>query len=296
MDLPDWIAETPHDCPILIAGPTASGKSALALAIARHSNGLIVNGDALQVYANWHILTARPSEEDERKNPHRLYGHIAGDQDYSVGDWLSSVRDLLAQEKRLIIVGGTGLYFKALTNGLADIPKTEPELRKSTQALYEQDGLRALLEHLDGETLAKIDTQNPMRVMRAYEIQMQTGRSIVSWHAQTPPPVLSLKKCLPLVMETPKEILNARINDRFEQMLAHGALDEARANLATWCSTHPSSKAIGAKELIAYLKGDMSLSDAQNAATLATRQYAKRQRTWFRNNMTAWTALDTRTL
>ena len=296
MNLIGCLPQIEHHRVILIAGPTASGKSALALEIAQRFSGVVVNADALQVFENWRILTARPSPADEKKAPHALYGHIRADQVYSVGDWLNSVRSMLTGTQRLIIVGGTGLYFKALTQGLADIPPIAPQTRDESQALLQDAGLDALLKDLDQATKEKIDTKNPMRVLRAHEILKQTGRSILDWHAETPAPVLALDHCAALVLETDKSILNARINERFDQMLNAGALEEAEQNNATWSPHYSSSKAIGARELIAHIRGEMSLADAKEAATLATRQYAKRQRTWFRNNMKQWVQLDTQKL
>ncbi|MCA0043852.1 tRNA (adenosine(37)-N6)-dimethylallyltransferase MiaA [Celeribacter litoreus] len=286
----------PHDIsaelPVLIAGPTASGKSALALEIAETQGGVIVNADALQVFENWRVLTARPSEEDDARAPHRLYGHVAGDAFYSVGHWLRDVTQFLSGGARPIIVGGTGLYFTALTEGLVEIPETPSEIRAEADARREVDGDHAgLLAELDAEdpqTAGKIDRLNPMRVQRAWEVLRATGRGLAAWQADTPPPLLPLKDCQPYVMDADKEWLNERIARRFGLMLEQGALEEAEANLPTWDPKAPSSKAIGAPELIAYLRGDLTLEAAQEAATIATRQYAKRQRTWFRARMKAY--------
>ncbi|WP_246162110.1 tRNA (adenosine(37)-N6)-dimethylallyltransferase MiaA [Roseovarius faecimaris] len=276
------------DAPVLIAGPTASGKSALALALAEAQGGVIVNADAIQVYANWRILTARPSDEEVARAPHRLFGHVAHDQDYSVGHWLRELNALIAGPRRLIIVGGTGLYFSALTEGLADIPATPAEIRAEADALRETGGVARMLDDLDATTRARIDTQNPMRVQRAWEVWRATGRSLAAWQDDTPPPILPLDACVPLVLDADKDWLNDRIARRFDQMIAQGALDEVRANLATWDPARPSSKAIGAPELMAHLRGEITLDAARDAATIATRQYAKRQRTWFRARMRSW--------
>lgn len=280
------------DRPVLIAGPTASGKSALALEIAETQGGVILNADALQVFDNWRVLTARPSPEDEARVPHHLYGHVPGDQSYSVGHWLRDVTPYLGGSERPIIVGGTGLYFTALTEGLVEIPETPSEIRAEADRRRTEDGdHRGLLAELDAEdphTAGKIDRLNPMRVQRAWEVLRATGRGLADWQADTPPPLLPLSACVPLVMEADKDWLNARIARRFEMMLDQGALAEAEANLPTWDPAAPSSKAIGAPELIAYLRGELSLSQAKQAATVATRQYAKRQRTWFRARMKAY--------
>ncbi|WP_085890950.1 tRNA (adenosine(37)-N6)-dimethylallyltransferase MiaA [Roseovarius litorisediminis] len=278
--------------PVLIAGPTASGKSALALQIAREQGGVIVNADAIQVFENWRILTARPSPEDELTAPHLLYGHIPGTAAYSVGHWLRDLEPLLKSGERPIIVGGTGLYFTALTEGLANIPPTPPEVRAQADNLLKNHGTPALLPALDKETLARIDIQNPMRVQRAWEVQKTTGRGLASWQDDTPPPLLPLNKCTAILFDTDKQWLNQRISQRFNQMLADGALEEAKANLPQWNPDHLSSKAIGAPELIACLRGEISLDQAREAATVATRQFAKRQRTWFRARMRSWLRLQ----
>ncbi|MDU8913033.1 tRNA (adenosine(37)-N6)-dimethylallyltransferase MiaA [Aestuariicoccus sp. MJ-SS9] len=276
------------DRPVLIAGPTASGKSALALRIARDQGGVVVNADAIQVYANWRILTARPSPEDEAQARHLLYGHVPGDAPYSVGQWLRDLEPILQGPDRPIIVGGTGLYFSALTEGLADIPATTPEMRARADAELRERGLAAMVEALDAESRARIDTANPMRVQRAWEVLQMTGRGIAAWQDDTPPPRLPLDRVTPILFDLPKEVLNTRIAARFQAMLEQGALDEARANEPGWSPALPSAKAIGAAELIAHLRGEMTLDKAAERATIATRQFAKRQRTWFRARMSGW--------
>ena len=285
----------PHK-PVLIAGPTASGKSALALAIARDQGGVIVNADALQVYDTWRILSARPDAEDEAAARHALYGHVPGRAEYSAGHWLRDVAPFLHGPERAIIVGGTGLYFSALTDGLADIPATPPDLRQRGDAIRNGDGLQALIDALDLETRARIDTRNPMRVQRAWEVLQATGRGLAAWQDDTPPPLLPLAACQPLLVEAGKDWLNARIARRFDTMLERGALDEVRANLPDWDAARPSSKAIGAPELVAHLRGELSLDQAREAATIATRQFAKRQRSWFRAKMRRWQRIAAETL
>ncbi len=276
------------DQPVLIAGPTASGKSALALQIAQEQGGVIINADAIQVFDNWRVLTARPPEEDEAIAPHLLYGHVPYDADYSVGHWLRDVSPLLTSAPRPIIVGGTGLYFTALTQGLAEIPATPPALREEANARVAEEGFEALLVELDAKTAARIDRQNPMRVQRAWEVLTATGKPLADWQENTPPPLLPLSDTLPIVFDVPKDWLNARIARRFNLMLEQGALEEAEANLATYDPTHLSAKAIGAPELIAHLRGEIDLETAREQATIATRQFAKRQRTWFRSKMKTW--------
>lgn len=295
-------AELPHglplpaaDRPVLIAGPTASGKSALAMAIALVQGREIVNADALQVHETWRVLTARPTADDEARVRHRLYGHVAPGQDYSVGHWLREVAPLLATNP--VIVGGTGLYFTALTEGLAEIPQTPPEVRRKADAILRAAGIAGLLADLDPATAARIDRQNPMRVQRAWEVQRATGRGLAAWQADTPPPLLPRSRATALVLVPDRDWLAARITRRFDAMLAEGALDEARAALPLWPADAGSAtaplwtRAIGAPELIAHLRGQISLSEARDAATLATRQYAKRQRSWFRARMADWTAV-----
>ncbi|MDH2326200.1 tRNA (adenosine(37)-N6)-dimethylallyltransferase MiaA [Cereibacter sp. SYSU M97828] len=277
------LGNIPPHRPVLIAGPTASGKSALAAQIVREGGGVIVNADALQVYANWRILTARPSEAEEAALPHALYGHVARDQDYSVGHWLRDVAPLL-DGPRPVIVGGTGLYFTALTEGLAEIPATPPDIRAEGDAME----LGALIAELDAASAARIDLANRARVQRAWEVLRATGRGIAEWQADTAPPLLPLREAEPLVLRPDPDWLGRRIDLRFDQMLAEGALDEARRELPHWQPTRPASRAIGAPELIAHLQGAMTLPEASAAAKLASRQYAKRQRTWFRNRMKAW--------
>ena len=285
--MPDLSHLSP-DRPVLIAGPTASGKSALALRIAQDHGGVIVNADAIQVFANWRVLTARPSRHDEARVPHLLYGHIPGDAPYSVGHWLREVAPLLRGGARPIIVGGTGLYFSALTEGLAQIPALPAHIRPEAEARLRAGGLASLLADMDAATLARIHQRNPMRVPRAWEVGRGTGRGLAAWQDTTPPPLLPLSQASAILVDAPKDWLNARIARRFDTMLAEGALEEARANLATWNPDHLSAKAIGAPELIAHLQGQMTLAAAQEAATIATRQFAKRQRTWFRARMRDW--------
>lgn len=277
-------SEIAPDRPVLIAGPTASGKSALALAIAEASGGVIVNADASQIFDCWRVITARPSIDEEARAPHRLYGHVSYDTAYSTGHWLREVAPLLEGAARPIIVGGTGLYFTALTEGLAEIPPTPPAIRAEADALP----LSHLLQELDPATAAGIDQQNRARVQRAWEVQRATGRSLAAWQADTAPPLLALSQAQPIVIDAPKDWLTPRIEARFEQMLEQGALDEVRAMADLYDPTLPAFRAIGVPELYALLKGEITRDDARTRATIATRQYAKRQRTWFRRRFAAW--------
>ncbi|MFT3689970.1 tRNA (adenosine(37)-N6)-dimethylallyltransferase MiaA [Paenirhodobacter sp.] len=284
--MPDPL-DIPSDLPVLIAGPTASGKSALAIRIAR-AGGIVVNADALQVWSCWRVLSARPSPDDEQSVPHRLYGHRNPGAEYSVGQWLREIAPILAAHRaggpRPVIVGGTGLYFTALTEGLAEIPETPPEVRAEANTLP----AARMLADLDPATAARIDQRNPMRVQRAWEVQRATGRGLAAWQDDTPPPLLPLTACVPLLLEAERDWLAERIDRRFAQMMAEGALEEVRAVAPVWDPSALWAKAIGAPELIAHLRGELPMAEAVARAQAATRQYAKRQRTWFRARMRDW--------
>lgn len=287
-NLPEILA----DAPVLIAGPTASGKSALALELADRLGGVVVNADALQVWSCWRVLSARPSVADEAAAPHRLYGHKRAGEDYSVGHWLREVAAVLEDWQNggpvPIITGGTGLYFTALTEGLADIPPTPPALREQANALREAEGHGAMLAELDPETAARIDRLNPMRIQRAWEVQQATGRGLAAWQDDTPPPLVPLDACTPLLLEADRDWLADRIDRRFDIMLETGALAEARAVAPIWDAGALWAKAIGAPELVAFVQDRIELDEARSLAQAASRQYAKRQRTWFRSRMGAW--------
>ena len=280
------IASISREAPVLIAGPTASGKSALAMELAARDGRVVVNADALQVYDCWRVLSARPSVAEEAALPHALYGHIGRDEPYSVGHWLREAAAFL--DRPVVIVGGTGLYFMALTEGLAQIPATPPEVRALADARMVAEGIAGLLAEIDPATAAKIDRLNPARVQRAWEVQAATGRGLAAWQADTGPALLPRLGAEALVIRPDVGWLDARIARRFGQMMDAGALEEARAALPDWDPTRASSKAIGAPELIAHLRGEITRPDAIEAATLASRQYAKRQRTWFRSRMKDW--------
>lgn len=274
--------------PVLIAGPTASGKSSLALHIAASQGGVIVNADASQVYDCWRVLTARPSIEEENSAPHRLYGYIQADTAYSTGQWLRDVERLLQGKERPIIVGGTGLYFGALTRGLADIPATPDDIRARADDLTRE----TMLADLDPQTRDRIDTFNPARVQRAWEVLQTTGRGLACWQDDTGAPALPVPPAQGIVFETQKDWLNHRIETRFDQMIATGALEEVEAVLPEYDPNLPAHRAIGAPELVAHLRGEMTISAARDAAIIATRQFAKRQRTWFRSKMQEWASFD----
>ncbi len=270
---------------MLIAGPTASGKSALALEIAARDGRLIVNADALQVWSCWRVLTARPSPADEARVGHALYGHVAPGQPWSAGHWLRAVAGLV--DRPVVIVGGTGLYFMALTEGLAEIPAIPPEVRAEGDTLR-REGFGAMVAALDRETAARIDLRNPARVQRAWEVLRATGRGLAAWQARTGAPLIPPDNAEALLLTPATGWLDARIARRMEAMVATGALDEVRALLPLHDIGQPWARAIGAAELAAHLRGEMPLDQAVARAVLATRQYAKRQRTWFRARMAGW--------
>jgi len=286
----------PPDRPVLIAGPTASGKSALALRLAADGGGVIVNADALQVWSCWRVLTARPSPADERIAAHRLFGHKVPGAPWSVGHWLREVMPIVTAWReggpRPIIVGGTGLYFAALTGGLAEIPPVTAEVRRQADLILAAQGLPAMVAALDPATRARIDLRNPARVRRAWEVLAQTGRGLAAWQAGGQEPVLSAGEVTALRVEVPAALLAARIDARFDRMMAEGALDEVRAVLDAWDPAALWAKAIGAPELVAHLRGDLPREEAVRRAKAASRQYAKRQRTWMRSRMSGWQPVE----
>ncbi|MDC0043020.1 tRNA (adenosine(37)-N6)-dimethylallyltransferase MiaA [Paracoccaceae bacterium] len=283
-----YLEEINPNTPILIAGQTASGKSHLAFQIAAKHGGTIINADAIQVYNNWRILTARPSIADEAKINHKLYGHKDGVTEYSVGIWIKEIRETLLCNSRPIIVGGTGLYFSALISGLVDIPEIPEVIRQEATSKIAENGFESLLGEIDEKTAEKIDKNNPMRVQRAWEVLRSTGRGLNSWHNETTKPTLDINKCKAILVDGEVSLINDRINKRFDQMIEQGLIHEAEKNLATWNKMNPSSKAIGAQELIDYLNNKISIDELREQILVATRQYAKRQRTWFRSKMRSW--------
>lgn len=283
--------------PILIAGPTASGKSALALELAEALGGAVVNADALQVYSCWRVLTARPPDEDLARAPHFLYGHVDPSEEHSVGHWLRDVSGLLERlrGKPMIFAGGTGLYLSALLDGLADIPPIPGHVRRRARLALETRGLEALAEELvrlDPSSRDRVDLRNPARVQRAWEVIRATGKPLARWHAEQPEPLLCAGECARFVINWPVEDLNARIDRRFDAMVAQGALEECRAMLSAWTPDRPGHRAIGAPELIRHLRGETTLAEAIDMAKRETRRYGKRQRTWFRSRMSGWTQIN----
>ena len=281
--------------PVLIAGPTASGKSALALDLARRQGRAVVNADALQVHAAWRVLTARPTAAEEAEVPHRLYGHVPWGAPHSAGHWLREVAPLLALRPAPVIVGGSGLLLSALTEGLADIPAVPETLRTEAAARLAAQGLPALADELDPRTGARLDRRNPARVLRAWAVERATGRPLADWQDGTPPPLLPPEAAERVLLLAPPDALTPRIARRMDAMLAGGALEEVRALLPVWDAAAgaglPATKAIGAAEIAAHLRGEATLAEARERAVIATRRYAKRQRTWFRARMGGWRAV-----
>lgn len=281
--------------PILIAGPTASGKSGLALELAERHGGLIINADSMQVYRELRILTARPSPEDMMRVPHALYGHVAAAEAYSVGRWIEDVRAALAQAAEVdrvpIIVGGTGLYFKALVEGLSAIPPIPPDVRAywRAQAAAGAPALHARLAERDPEMAARLGNRDTQRLTRALEVITATGRSLADWQREPGTRVLDADATERLLVLPERAQLYARCNRRFDAMLAAGAVSEVEQLLSLGLSSGmPAMAALGVEPLAAMLAGRLSREDAIARAKAETRQYAKRQLTWIRRHMIAW--------
>ena len=282
------VTEIPRTQPVLIAGPTASGKSSLALRIAEAGGGIVVNADASQVFNCWQLITARPDASELARAPHVLYGHLPYDALYSTGHWLREVAQILEAARsggpRPIIVGGTGLNFRALLNGLADIPATPEAIRQVGNDMT----LTQLLEAIDPETRDRIDPANRARVQRAWEVYTNTGKGLAHWQDDTPPPLLQQQDAVCLALHSPAEWIDPRIATRFDAMIAGGALDEVHAMQERYDPELPSCRAIGVPELMGHIRDGVPLAEARAAAVLATRRYAKRQRTWIRSKMQDW--------
>ncbi|MGR9183983.1 tRNA (adenosine(37)-N6)-dimethylallyltransferase MiaA [Rhizobium leguminosarum] len=278
---------------ILITGPTASGKSALAVELAKRHDGVVVNADSMQVYDTLRVLTARPSEEEMQGVPHHLYGHVPAGAAYSTGGWLRDVSALLptlrAAGRLPVFVGGTGLYFKALTGGLSDMPEIPEALRKALRSrLLEEgpDGLYAELAVADPAMAASLNRQDGQRIVRALEVMKATGRSIADFQGQSGLVIIDAAQARKIVVLPDRAVLHQRINGRFEKMLQQGAEDEVRALLALDLPAEaPVMKAIGVSQITAMVRGEMTRAEVLEKGAAATRQYAKRQMTWFRNQM-----------
>ncbi len=281
---------------LLIAGPTASGKSALALKVAERLRGVIINADSMQVYRDLRIITARPTSEEEARVPHRLYGHVNAAENYSVGRWCADAGAVLTQvwdEGRVpILTGGTGLYFKALTQGLSAVPLTPPEIRAAVRARIDAKGAPAIhaeLARRDPDVAGRLRPADKMRVGRALEVLEATGRSLADWHRDGMPAVLDPKRTIGVFLTPERAELYRRIDARFDAMLAAGALDEVRAlDARNLDPLLPAMKAHGVPWLRRHLAGEISLSEAAKGGKMDTRRYTKRQATWFRNQMPGW--------
>ncbi len=281
---------------VLIAGATASGKSALALALAQRQPAVVINADSMQVYRDLRIITARPRAEEEALAPHQLYGHVDAGENYSVGRWLQDAAAVLDQSAAAgqlpIFVGGTGLYFKALTRGLAAVPPIPADIRTAVRDRLAQEGpeaLHKLLEQKDAASAARLMPGDGVRIVRALEVLQATGRPLSLWHQNGMPPLIDPEKAAQVFLSPGRAELYHRIDLRFDQMIAAGVLEEVRALDARRLDPAlPAMKAHGVPWLRRHLAGEMTLADAIEQSKKDTRHYSKRQHTWFRNQMPGW--------
>jgi len=283
---------------ILIAGPTTSGKSQAALELAQAVGGVIVNADSMQVYREPRILTARPPDADTSRVPHLLYGHVPAREPYSTGrfqqDAGHALHEVRAVHRIPIFVGGTGLYFRALTDGLSEIPEVPGGVREVTRSLLAEIGneeFHARLVARDPEMGAQLNPGDGQRMLRAWEVLEASGRSLAFWQKNEGKPVLGGLRLATFVIDVPREILWERIADRFRTMVAAGAMEEALA-LDNLDSSLPAARIIGRRELLDWHNGVLTGEEAVEKAVIATRQYAKRQDTWFRNQLPDWPRMD----
>jgi tRNA dimethylallyltransferase len=278
---------------VLIAGPTASGKSALALALARKAGGVVINTDSMQVYRDLRVLTARPSVEEETQVPHHLYGHVDAAVNFSAGAWVADAAKVLsearAQNRLPIFVGGSGLYFKALTRGLSAVPPIPHHVREAVRARLERDGVEALhaeLQRRDGSYAERLKPRDRTRTARALEVIEATGRSLTDWHREGLPPLLPSGTFRALFLAPERDELYARIDARFENMLEAGALKEVAQLAARELDPLlPAMKAHGVPALIRHLRDEITREEASEIGRADTRRYAKRQFTWFRHQL-----------
>jgi tRNA dimethylallyltransferase len=278
---------------VLIAGPTASGKSALALELAQSTGGVIINADSMQVYRDLRVITARPSPEEEARLPHRLYGHVDAAVNFSAGHWVvdaaAALKEARAQNRLAIFTGGSGLYFKALTRGLSAVPPIAAEIRESVRARLERDGVEALhaqLAQRDPASAERLKPRDRTRIARALEVIEATGRSLTDWHRDGLPPLLPPGTFRALFLEPDRDWLYARIDARFDAMLKAGALQEVAVLAARGLDPLlPAMKAHGVPALIRHLRGEITLEEAALIGRADTRHYAKRQFTWFRHQL-----------
>ena len=281
---------------VLIAGPTASGKSALALELAQRLNGVVINADSMQIYGDLRIITARPAPEQEARVPHRLYGSIDASENYSVGRWCNDVAAALTEARKSgwlpILVGGSGLYFKALTAGLAAVPAIPAEIRAGIRERLKSEGVSALYDDLlrrDPPMAMRLMPNDRARITRALEVVEATGRSLIDWHGKGMLPALNQRAAAKVFLCCKRAELVERIDARFDAMLAAGALEEVRTLAARRLDPAlPAMKAHGVPWLIRHLRGKLTLEAAAEGAKMDTRRYAKRQLTWFRNQLPDW--------
>jgi len=283
---------------VLIAGPTASGKSAAALALAEKIDGAVINADSMQVYAEAPILTAQPDAAARARAPHLLYGHVPARELYSVGRYGQDARGALAQAKAMqrvpIFIGGTGMYFMALEEGLAAIPPIPAAVRAAARALLAQIGVQALHARLaarDPETAAGLRASDPQRTLRAWEVLEATGRPLAEWQRAPTQPLLKNMRLARFLLDPERQALRAAIAQRFEAMVEAGGLAEARA-LEGLDPALPAAKLLGLRPLQALARGEVGWAEAMTEAVTATRQFAKRQMTWFRGRMGHYRRLD----
>lgn len=282
---------------LIISGPTASGKSGLALALAQRYDGIVINADALQVYRELRILTARPAAADEQKAPHALYGHRSITETYSVADWLDDLRPVLetawANGQLPIVTGGTGFYLQALLHGISPVPDVPDTVRQDVTARYDalgHDAYRAALRAVDPLSAERIKPFDRQRLIRATEVFAATGRPLSAWQSLPRVALFPALRSHSVLLEPPRDALYARIDARFVQMVETGALDEARLIESMRLPAHlPGLKALGLSGLRAHLRGETNLPEAIIAGQTASRQYAKRQMTWLR---TQWRETD----
>jgi tRNA dimethylallyltransferase len=278
---------------VLIAGPTASGKSALALELAAATGGVIINADSMQVYRDLRVITARPTTEEEARVPHRLYGEVDAAINFSAGAWVAEAAMILAEaraQNRLpIFTGGSGLYFKALTRGLSAVPPISAAIREGVRAQLERDGVEALhaeLAQRDPASAERLKPRDRTRIARALEVVEATGRSLTDWHRDGLPPLLPPGSFRGLFLEPERNELYARIDARFNAMLTAGALEEvARLAARRLDPLLPAMKAHGVPALIRHLGGKITLDEAAAIGRADTRHYVKRQFTWFRHQL-----------
>jgi len=285
---------------LIVAGPTASGKSALAMEVAEDFDGVVINADSMQVYRELRVLTARPSAADEARAPHRLFGVLPAAERCSAGRWLGMAAAEIAAARadgRLpIVVGGTGLYLGALTGGLAPVSQIPDDVRAEAKTLHARlggEGFRAELAKLDPESAAALPAGDTQRLIRAWEVVWSTGRTLADWQRESAAPRMIGARTATIVLSPSREALYAAIDARFEAMVAGGALDEVRALLRLGLDPGlPAMKAVGLRELAAHLRGEVPLEAAIAAASRASRNYAKRQMTWLRYRVVPSLAID----